>query len=174
MRNTQIFAAEHGNRIDYVESLLMVDNYLPGFDIKNEVVKLPEKNTDENLSRIIADISARKKLNAKATIGQRFLAALVQTVLKGIMKDTQAQSYIVSDSCNKCGTCAKICPADNITLKDKVSFGDRCEWCLGCVHLCPKNAIHLKNEKSAERWRNPDVTLAEIIKSNDRTGGTRK
>jgi ferredoxin len=57
-------------------------------------------------------------------------------------------------------------------VTDKVEFGDRCEWCLGCVHLCPKNAIHLKSERSAIRWRNPDVSLHDIIEANDRNGET--
>jgi hypothetical protein len=35
------------------------------------------------------------------------------------------------------------------------------------VHLCPQNALHLKNEKSGERWRNPDISLAEITRANN-------
>jgi ferredoxin len=169
MRNVQKYAAEHEIRIDYAESLLMVDNYLPGYDVADQVALLPEKNTDANLSRIITDINARKHLAAVATPAWRFMTAAIQAGEKFFMNDTQAQSYIVNDQCNVCGICAKVCPAGNISVTDKVKFGDRCDWCLGCVHLCPRNAIHLKNERSSERWRNPEVLLAEIIQANDRT-----
>jgi ferredoxin len=163
MSNVQRYAAEHEIRIDYAESLLMVDNYLPGYDMADQIALLPGKNTDANLSRIIADIHARKPLVAAAAPVWRFITAAIQAGEKLVMKDTQAQSYIVNDQCGKCGTCVKICPSGNISVAGKVTFDDQCEWCLGCVHLCPRNAIHLRNERSSERWRNPEVSLAEII-----------
>jgi ferredoxin len=169
MRNAQIDAAKRGIRIDYAESLLMVDNYLPGFEIKDQISKLPQKKTDENLARIVADIGARKKLSTAAPLGARVFTALIQAGEKLVMRDTQARNYIVNDNCIKCGICAKVCPSGNVTVAEKVTFADKCEWCLGCVHLCPQNAIHLKIERSSARWRHPDVSLAEIIKSNDRT-----
>jgi ferredoxin len=75
---------------------------------------------------------------------------------------------MVNGQCVKCGVCAKVCPAKNIAVTDKVRFSDHYEACLACVHLCPQNAIHLKNERSGKRWRNPEVSLAEIINANNR------
>jgi MinD superfamily P-loop ATPase len=89
-------------------------------------------------------------------------------MLSGIATDKNAQSYMVNDRCVKCGVCAKVCPVKNIAVTDKVRFSDHCEACLACVHLCPQNAIHLKNERSGKRWRNPEVSLAEIINANNR------
>jgi ferredoxin len=172
MRNVQRYAAEHGNHLDYAESLLMFDNYLPVFEARHESeVRMPKKNTEQNLVRIIADISERKKRDDVPGIGARVMTAIIQAGEKAVINGKQAQNYIVDRKCVKCGVCARICPSGNISVTDKVTFGDRCEWCLGCVHNCPSNAIHLKNEKSGERWRNPDVTLAELILSNNRTGG---
>ncbi|GHV17221.1 (Fe-S)-binding protein [Clostridia bacterium] len=173
MRNAQKYALEHGSRIDYAESLLMVDNYLPGFEVKDQIAMLPKKNTDENLARIIADITARKKVNATASVGWRFATAAIRLGEKAVINGKQAQRYIVNGNCIKCGICAKVCPTRNITVTEDgcsrgaVTFGDNCEACLGCVHNCPKNAIHLKNEKSAERFRNPDVSLNEIVAANE-------
>jgi ferredoxin len=168
MRNVQRFAAEHDNHVDYAESLLMVDNYLPGFDIEEQIRKLPEKNPDGNLARIITEIESQTRRESTASLRWRTLTALIQVGEKVAMKATQAQNYIVNKDCNQCGTCEKVCPSGNITVSKKVVFADKCEWCLGCVHLCPQNAIHLKNEKSATRWRNPDVSLSEIIAANNR------
>jgi ferredoxin len=169
MKNIQRHAANIGGRIDYAASLLMVDNYLPSFDVSEQIKMLPKKNTDENLRRIVADIQARRKLTAEVSSGWRLITAIMQVVKKTTMKDTQAQNYLVNESCTSCGICAQVCPSGNISVSDKVVFSDHCECCLGCVHLCPQNAIHLKQEQSAERWRNPDVSLHELIAANNRT-----
>lgn len=166
MSNLQRLAGQNGYKINYAQSLLMVDNYLPGFEIKAEIAKLPQKNTDENLAQIIADIAARKTSTATATRMWRAATATIGTVFLSSGKG--AQGFIVNDKCTSCGTCAKVCPAGNITIIDKVAFADKCEGCLGCVHHCPKNALHLKSEKSTARWRHPDVSLTEIIKANNR------
>ncbi len=171
MANVQSFAKKRGQRFDYTESLLMVDNYLPGFDMNEQVARLPEKRVDENLARIIADIQNRRKLDATATPVWRAFTAVIGLGGNLLLNGKQGQSYIVTQDCTKCGICAKVCPAGNIAITDKVVFGDRCEVCLGCVHLCPQNAIHMKNEKSTERWRNPGVTLNEIVAANDRQKG---
>jgi hypothetical protein len=39
---------------------------------------------------------------------------------------------------------------------------------MACLHLCPQNALHLRRERSNKRWRNPDVSLQEIIMANNR------
>lgn len=168
MLNTQKLAKQNGYTIDYAESLLMVDNYLPGFDIKDEIAKLPKKNSSENLARIIADISARKTLDAASPLVWRGITALIQRGEGLLTNGNQGQKYIVDDKCTKCGTCAKVCPTGNITVADKVEFSNKCEACLGCIHHCPKNALHLKNEKSTLRFRHPDVSVAEIIKANQK------
>jgi len=168
MMNVQKLARQHGYKFDYAESLLMVDNYLPGFDISNQTAKLPKKRVDENLARIIMDIQNRKTLEVKAGFGWRITTALLKGGEKLLLNSKQGQRYEINQDCNKCGTCAKVCPAGNISVTDKVIFADQCEGCLGCVHLCPKNAIHMKNEKNAVRWLNPDVSLIEMITANSR------
>jgi ferredoxin len=169
MRNMQRSAAGHGIRIDYANSLLMFDNYLPLFEAKYELeVRMPTKDTEANLERIVADIVARAKREDNPGIGTRAMTTVIQAGEKVFVNSRQAKNYIINDKCTKCATCVKVCPAGNIEVGEKVEFGDKCEWCLGCVHLCPQNALHLKNEKSGERWRNPDISLAEIIRANDR------
>ena len=77
--------------------------------------------------------------------------------------DKSTQKYIVNDQCTKCGVCVQVCPVRNIMVDKKIDFDNHCEGCFSCLHLCPKNALHLKNEQSGMCWRNPDVSLNEII-----------
>ena len=83
------------------------------------------------------------------------------------MKKGTAKSYIVNDSCIRCGICARVCPANNITVTDKVTFSDRCEVCYACLHNCPQKAIHLIKEASLARFRNENISLNDIIAANE-------
>jgi ferredoxin/flavodoxin len=168
-RNVQRLAKKHGLTLDYSETLLMVDNYLPGYDINNQIAKLTEKKTEENLAWIIENVGNHTRLKAKATLLWRMLTAMLKSGEKLMMNGKQGQSYIINNNCIKCGICAKVCPSGNISVSARVTFSDKCEGCLGCVHLCPQNAIHLKSEQSTKRWLHPDVSLKEIIAANNRT-----
>lgn len=169
MRNLQRLAEKHGKTLHYAESLLMLDNYLPFFDIARQTEELPQKKTEEHLTRIIEEIQSRKGRTAGASLVWRMVSSFMKVSENVVLNRKLAQSYIIHPTCNRCGSCAKVCPAGNITVDDRVRFSERCEGCLGCVHLCPQNAIHMKNEKSAARWRHPEVSLKEIIDANNRS-----
>ena len=49
---------ECGISVSYINVIMMVDNWLPGFDM-NEQKKI-DKGIDENLAVILADLNARK------------------------------------------------------------------------------------------------------------------
>jgi Pyruvate/2-oxoacid:ferredoxin oxidoreductase delta subunit len=164
MYNLQKNAEKRGFRFGYLNGLLMVDNFLPLFEIDAQIAKLPKKKTEETTARIVADIQNREHKGAAASLPVRALAAM----LAGTKTDKNAQGYKVNDQCTKCGICAKVCPAKNIDVTDSVNFSGHCEGCLACAHLCPQNAIHLKNERSGKRWLHPEVSLQEIIAANNR------
>jgi Pyruvate/2-oxoacid:ferredoxin oxidoreductase delta subunit/flavodoxin len=165
MLNVQKQAQKNGYRFDYANHLQMLDNYLPLFEMGKEMEKLPGKKTEEKLTTILNDINSRQHRKAGATPGIRAFTALLNATHS---YDHFAAKYHVDDQCNQCGTCAKVCPAKNIAITDAVRFGDHCEACFSCLHHCPQNAVHLNREKSNKRWRNPDVSLKEIIDANNR------
>ena len=157
-----------GKKLDYVNTVKMVDNYLPGFEMKEQIETAGKKKIEEQIDQVCRDIASRTVNVTGTGIGDKIGMAMIRgTMGKMIFKRTAAQEYIVTNDCIKCGICAKVCPADNITVEDRPHFADRCEVCYACVHHCPKNAIHLKNEKSSARFRNENVSVSEIIKANE-------
>ncbi|MDR2511545.1 MAG: EFR1 family ferrodoxin, partial [Bacteroidales bacterium] len=116
MLSANKFATKRGRGFDYVESLLMFDNYLPLFEVAHEIERTKGKHTEENLSKIISNINARKKQSPKVSIVWKIISAIIKGGEKFVMSNKQAQNYIIDEKCVKCEICAKICPAHNITV----------------------------------------------------------
>ena len=156
-----------GIRLNYVNSVLMVDNFLPGFEMQRQIETASEKNIEEQITEIRKDIAGRKQqFRASGLFGKIGTSVVHNTAARAVLNPKAAQKYIVNDKCVQCGICAMVCPAGNITVTDTVQFSDHCEVCYACVHSCPQNAIHLRSERSAQRFRNEHVTLKELTDSN--------
>ena len=158
----------NGNQADYYETLLMVDNYLPGFEMRDQVSRLEEKGTERELTRIVEEVNRRVKKYNDRGLGWKFASSALNAAQPGVVKSCAKKWFSVNDDCIGCGVCSSVCPVANITQTDKSKplFGENCESCFACVHNCPKKAIHLKNEESGERFRNSEVSLKEIIAAN--------
>ena len=160
---------EKGLTLSYINAIQMVDNYLPGFEMQNQIDTLPQKDVEGQIVRIIHDIKTRAETLVKITPAVKAKMAMLRKMLANrILRGDTAKGYIVTDQCIQCGICAKVCPANNITVTESgVTFADRCEVCYACLHNCPKNAIHMREEKSSVRFRNEHISLSDIIEANE-------
>jgi len=73
--------------------------------------------------------------------------------------------FFADEKCTTCGTCAKVCPADNISLVDsKPVWNGHCESCMACINLCPKESIQCGEDTiSRKRYHNPNIALKDIL-----------
>lgn len=166
--HAKLAAEEAGLALGYVNAIQMVDNFIPYFDMREQIDTLPEKDVEGQLDAVCADIAARKTVDVKITAVTRAQMAMYHRRLadRWLRKDT-ALSYTVNDSCIRCGVCARVCPANNITVTpDGVRFSDHCEVCYACLHNCPQHAIHMPLEAGNTQFRNEYVTLNDIIEAN--------
>ena len=167
------YARTNGLRMDYVNTLLMVDNFLPMFDM-NEQMKM-DKHTDENLAALLEDVGGRKKYIAPSEMGRfnKEMLAMMQERYKDMRCDTMFT--VDADKCVQCMTCERVCPHKNFSLSDKgVTFSGKCESCYACAQNCPQKAITLRpmmegfpGERNPEaRYRHPEISLMDIVRSN--------
>ena len=91
--------------------------------------------------------------------------------IEEVLETTMTEKYHiqVGSDCSNCLICSRVCPRGNITYVDeKPQIGDDCDFCLGCVHHCKTHTLTINDELNPnERYRNPNVKISQIIKSNN-------
>ncbi len=77
------------------------------------------------------------------------------------------RSFRTNENCNGCGTCARVCPVNNIKMVDgKPVWQHHCETCYACYAWCPKNAICGDIVAYNDWYHNPEVKLSDMLKRN--------
>lgn len=151
----------------YINTVQMVDNYLPSFDMNEELAI--DKKIDEQMKVILADLKEHKHYIQEVTEEGRAKYNTVQARFREHPEANNGEAIIMSDRCVGCGICAQVCPKGNIEIVDKRARrkSSTCDFCLACVQNCPFKAIDLKQEKNPNaRYRNADISLKEIILAN--------
>ncbi len=170
-------ARKNALEFSYINSVKMIDNWLPGFKMEDQIGTVGEKDVNGQLEKIISDVNSNVCWQKKDSIFDRFATSILKkmkpTKKKKVRFHTEglrvSNYFFIDNSCVECSICTKVCPVKNVELKNsKPSFNDKCISCLACVQNCPKKAIRVKGEKSHERYRNSEISLQEIVESNNR------
>ena len=169
-----------GNSFDYINTIVMVDNWLPNFDM-NEQIKM-DKHIPENLQKIAADIRARRRWHEPVTEEERQMhRGFMQ--LSGLDPEVgflmKSEKYFtVTDACIGCAVCTEVCPRGNYELTSTgVKTQGDCDFCFACIQNCPQRAIKFaelpddpflaQGEKNPNaRYRNEHVSLWSIKEAN--------
>ena len=173
-------SARAGNAFDYIATLVMVDNWLPNFDM-NEQIKI-DKRIPENLQRIAGEISSRRQWQEPVSEEERqmhagFMALSGLDPEVGFLKRSE-RCFTVTDACIDCGVCTDVCPRGNYELTSNgVAMQGDCDFCFACIQNCPQKAIRFRQdsgdpllaqgEKNPDaRYRNEHVSLMDIKRAN--------
>lgn len=152
---------ENGISPDYVNAIIMVDNWLPGFDMNRQMAIDSTKHVDDQIAQVARDLDKQMAFSRRS----------VPNFEHGPNFPVEARDqFTINDDCVGCDICTKVCPWNNYRLvEDKAVASGNCEYCLACIQNCPQKSIELTagevNPKA--RYRNPNISLTEIIESNN-------
>ena len=169
-----------GTKFDYINTLVMVDNWLPNFDM-TEQIKM-DKHIPEQVEKIKIDLNQQKHWIKPATDEDRrnhdgfmFFSRLDPEV--GFLKLSE-KYFQVTDACIGCTICTEVCPRGNYKLTSTgVKTEGDCDFCFACIHNCPQKAIQFQSlpddpllargeVNPNARYRNEHVSLWSIKESN--------
>lgn len=161
----------YGKRADYINVLKMVDNFLPAFDMAEQIASEPEKRIEEQIRAIQTDIERRKEWISPVTEEDREWHRRFLARHRSSPQDQKSCLYKVTEACIGCGICTRVCPAGCIRLREQraVHGMENCQMCMACIHHCPQNAIRLTvpEKNPAARYHNEHIRLTEIVKANE-------
>jgi len=145
----------------YLGKIPATENYIPFFGPPNEKktakrTAMQEKATEEAARYVIERKTNR--INPFRPLSA-FISFLFSLGVKVFYK-----YYKVSEKCNGCGTCEKVCPVGAITMKEnRPLFSGKCENCVACIDICPLRAIQFGRSKFGTRgYRHPDISITEL------------
>lgn len=160
---------EIGINPSYINVLLMVDNFLPGFDMDEQ--KRIDKKVDEHIKMIREDITNDRQYISPVTDKDRAAHKEYLTRMAHMPKDAFSNIYRITNECIGCEICTKVCPKNCFTMDGQRSVwhSEGCITCMACIHACPMMAIQMnmpeKNEKA--RYRNENISICEIVGANN-------
>lgn len=166
---TENIAKECGIKIDYIKNILMVDNYLPVFDMDEQ--KSIDKNIEKQITETLSDISERKKYIPVSTEEDKQLHKNLLDTVSTMPRFNSGEQIQVTEKCIGCGICQKVCPIGNFYIENKKALRKKetCEFCLACANNCPQKAIimSIADKNPNARYRNENISLQEIIDANN-------
>lgn len=154
-----------GIALSYAEKLDMFSNYIIMYDM-HDTVEEEARQSASDLEPIIGRIKNRETNRTDTRI-----EPFQQLAYKGLMHFAPHMDkyFTVSDACVKCGICKKVCPVNNIDLRQdgKPYFKHHCEQCVACIQNCPAKAINYKDKtQGRKRYTHPDISWKELAKLN--------
>lgn len=137
--------------------VVMPENYIAMFSAPDE------EEAKEIIERALPQISELAKQIGEGEPLQEKAPGFADSLLSGFVNTMfypvaiHAKKFTADERCVSCGKCAKVCPLNNVKLKDgKPQWGDVCTHCMACITSCPKEAIEYgKKSVGQPRYRCP-------------------
>lgn len=145
-------------------AIMMPGNDQMLYDIapKEKQVKL-FKAEQEQIQSIASAVKSKQQVLYK--VGA-FMNAFSRPLYSMLFKPQEKDKFFWTDEkCNGCEICSKVCPANNIVMKEgKPTWQHQCEACVACLQWCPQKSIQYKKVTiNRGRYHHPEIELKEFL-----------
>lgn len=163
LRQIQSLLKKKGNHLSAGFYILMVENYIPMFEICSEMKQQKLFKKAENKIIKIAKIIKNKKKRIERSLLDPLAPFIYNPWIQKI--HTLDKNFFIEGQCTSCGICKNICPVNNIIMIDsKPIWQNRCQQCFACLHFCPERVIQWsKKTIERRRYHHPDITIRDIM-----------
>ncbi|MBC9786182.1 4Fe-4S binding protein [Heliobacterium chlorum] len=166
LRQADDLFAQKGRHLDAGFHVAMISSYIPLSDIP-PTEKMHQKlaKADLKIQEIASTLLSEKPFREAEPF--RVPLHAYHKFWKNHQLPHVHQKFFCTSSCTSCGTCEKVCPVNNIRMKDnKPQWLENCQECLACLHFCPAKSIEFGGRtKGRRRYHHPKVSVADIIRS---------
>lgn len=169
MKQLERLITDKGLKLSAGYHVIMPDNYIVFYNPPSQESSMLLFEKEEEIIREVAETvltNSEHNFSEKGdAIGKLFGPLAART----FQPKNRDRHFWLEASCNGCGTCAKLCPVDNIIFRDsRPIWLHQCEQCFACIHSCPKRAIQYKKGTLKKgRYRNPQIKLQELYITKD-------
>ncbi len=138
----QSLAKDLGLEFRGLAEIPMPENYIAMF-------RIPEREEAEAQIRkaeeLLAQAARRMEDGRRLPKSNKGLVGAIQTRLVNPLfyaMAVKADKFRAGDSCTGCGLCERLCPLNNVTLRDgRPQWGNKCTHCMACISACPVKAV---------------------------------
>ncbi|HAZ30496.1 TPA: 4Fe-4S ferredoxin [Candidatus Acetothermia bacterium] len=147
----------------------MFANYIAEYNVRGEgAVRAMGRRMERRVKEIVPTVQAERCHLERGWPFDRLLSRAMFALLGRKFVETartRDRLFTADPSCNRCGTCARVCPVENVRLVEgRPEWLGHCEQCFACIHFCPVAAIQIRGKRTRLRGRyhHPDVTVEDI------------
>ncbi len=147
----------------------MFANYIAAYNVRGErAIRAMERRMERRVAEIVRIVREGKRHLRRGGPFERLLGrAMFRWFGRKFVDEarTRDKRFTVDPSCVHCGTCAYVCPVENIQLVDGLpQWLGHCEQCYACIHFCPVAAIQVQGKPTRLRGRyhHPAVSADDI------------
>lgn len=122
--------------------VVMPENYIAMFDspTEDEIEEIFTK-ADKEIEKMANLIKENKPFaTPRNNLQDKIMSGPVNMLFYPMF--VKAKGFSANDKCTSCGKCVKVCPLNNIELKNgKPTWNKKCTHCMACISYCPTGAI---------------------------------